>query len=62
MRILKKSVRKLQFPDYHACITEWTIHEKKIHVESREESFGIGKNNFNGRNIGLARIGVYDLG
>ena len=29
---------------------------------NKKKSFGIGKNNFNGRNIGLARIGVYDLG
>ncbi len=62
MRIFKKSVCKFQFPGFLARITERTIHEKKILVESREELFGIGKNNFNGRNIGLSRIGIYDLG
>ncbi len=64
MRNFKKSFCRVQIHSVISQISGKLSAKIKDSCEelNKKKSFGIGKNNFNGRNIGLARIGVYDLG
>ena len=48
---------------YRICLRQERGGKRRFSLKDvRENSFIIGKNNFNGRNIGLARIGIDNFG